>query len=381
MAFNDDLFDLTISHQIGIRRLENREIKSLVNFYTNQRREINSRLYSRWGMGRNASVTKMRMREIRTDLNKKINILTSRVQKKVNKSSTDLARYEMTFQKDLYTRVAKQNIKAGTAQLNFNFNVAPIDTVLTSIYNTPFDGDLPNNWFKSLNRSQKTHLSRALQSSVLQGEGLGGLQRRVKSITDLGTRQTAALSRTMLMHAQNRAKEKFAQENKIRKRRYTAVLDHRTTWICASLDGRVYTDNENYPGIPQHMGCRSTWTFFFEPSDLANERITITDNKSKREIEKYLRQQARANGTSVALERRSWAKQYVGRISGKTTFQEFFSKQRASFQRSYLGESRYRLYKKGGLKIQDMVNTVTGKRLNLNQLRQFDSNAFNLAGL
>ena len=381
MAFNDDLFRMTVSHQIGIERLTRTQVKKLTNFYIAQRQEINSRLYSAWGRGSNAPITKQRMREIRANLNKRINSLTKRVNRRVNTVVKDIVQYEMNYQKNLYTTIAKKNIKIGTASVNFNFTTAPLNSVLTTINNTPFDGDLPSAWFRSFNRSQKLHMSRALQSSVLQGEGLGGLQRRIKAATLTNTRQAAAVSRTMLMHAQNRAKEKFAEENKIKKRRYTAVLDYRTTFICGSLDGRVYRNTDNYPGIPQHMGCRSTWTFFFDASDLADERITITDARGKRQIESYLRKKARENKTTVAQERRVWAKDNVGRISGKTTFQQFFGKQSATFQRGYLGDTRYKLFKQGGLKIEDMVNTVTGKPLNLSQLRNFDSNAFKLAGL
>lgn len=381
MAFNDDLFNMSVSHQIGIERLTNKELRSLTVFYLGQRREINSRLYSSWGRGTNAPITKQRMKRIRTDINKKLNSLSNRLNNKIRKSSKNIAEYEMTFQKNLYTRIAKKNIQIGTAQLNFNFTTAPISTVLTSIYNTPFDGDLPANWFKSFNRSQRVHLSRALQSSVVQGEGLGGLQRRIKQATLQNTRQVSALSRTMLLHAQNRSKEQFAKENKIMKRRYTATLDHRTTWICASLDGRVYTEEQSYPMIPQHFACRSTYIFFFDPRDLADERIAITDSRSKRQLESYLRKEARKNGTSVAVERRAWARQHVGRISGKTNFQQFFAQQNAEFQKTYLGDTRYRLYKKGGLRIQDLINDVTGKRLSLSELRQLDAKAFKLAGL
>ena len=381
MAFNDDLFNMTIAHQIGLKSLENREVKRLIAFYRESRKEINSNLYSKWGRGDNAPVTKARMKLIRADINRKLQILSNKVTRRINKNVKEVAQYERVFQKELYGRIASKNLKIEGLSLNFNFNIAPIDQVLTSINNTPFDGALPQTWFQSFNRAQKVGLSRALTSSVIQGEGLGGLQSRVSAITRANTHQVAALSRTMLNHSANRTKEVFARENKIKKRRYTSVLDGRTTFICASLDGKVYKDDDNYPGIPQHMGCRSTYTFFFEEIDLASERITISDTRSQRKLRSYFSKQAKLNKTTPAIERRKWAKDAVGRISGKTTFQQFFSKQSASFQREYLGNQRYALYKKGNLGIDDMVNGVTGKRLSLSQLRIKDSKAFELAGL
>ena len=41
---------------------------------------------------------------------------------------------------------------------------------------------------------------------------------------------------------------------------FSAIMDDRTTDICASLDGKIWPSEDAAPvGIPAHHMCRSTW--------------------------------------------------------------------------------------------------------------------------
>ncbi len=57
-----------------------------------------------------------------------------------------------------------------------------------------------------------------------------------------------------------------------------------------------------------------------------------------------------------------------GPVSGKITFQEFLSRQPASFVESVLGKTRADLFRAGKITVRDLVSG-TGRELSLDELR------------
>jgi len=70
-----------------------------------------------------------------------------------------------------------------------------------------------------------------------------------------------AIARTETVRLANQGLKDLYMENNIKKYRYLAALDDRTSEICASLNGRVFDTADGQPGVnmpAMHTNCRST---------------------------------------------------------------------------------------------------------------------------
>lgn len=72
--------------------------------------------------------------------------------------------------------------------------------------------------------------------------------------------------------------------------------------------------------------------------------------------------------------------QNIGTVAPQTTYTQFLNRQSASFQDSVLGPTRGRLFRQGGLTLQQFVD-FTGKQLTLEELAVAHPSAFRKAGL
>lgn len=66
----------------------------------------------------------------------------------------------------------------------------------------------------------------------------------------------------------------------------------------------------------------------------------------------------------------------IGQVSAKTNYADWFGRQPAGFQKEWLGEKRYALYKQGGYKIDRFVDPLKGKEYTLDQLQARDAETF-----
>lgn len=384
MALNEDILAMNVSHSIGLRRLENANQRQLLRFYTTQLRALEDRL--RGGYPSAGPYTKKKLNQLKKIVRKQIPIIKKRTMRMVAKANLDIARYEIRYQNELYESAIKSNLTRGLSagvQLQPNFITPDVAQIRSALMNNSFQGSTLNEWFSSLSTRAQTSLNRQLAQSIFQGETIRGLNSRLKQFRLGNTRQVTAVSRTAFNHAINQAKELQAKENNLPRKRYTAILDFRTTVICATLDGTTYEASDNSaPDIPQHIGCRSTYVYFVAESDItATDRRAIFDDRTSKRITQDLQKQARENGTSLRIERRNWAEASIGKVSGRTNFPQFFRNSPENLQKAYLGESRFRLYKTGRLDLKNFINQTTGRRYNLAELRRFDKEAFRLAGL
>lgn len=76
-----------------------------------------------------------------------------------------------------------------------------------------------------------------------------------------GLSNARRLVRTEMNYVQNRAAADSIKESGMKYYRFIATLDRRTSVICRSHDGHVYSIDEYRPGEnapPLHPNCRST---------------------------------------------------------------------------------------------------------------------------
>ncbi len=117
---------------------------------------------------------------------------------------------------------------------------------------------------------------------------------------------------------------------------WVSVLDSRTTLLCASRDGMIMPVGSG-PRPPAHYGCRSTM--------------------------------APVVGDIVGVEKFE-----------RKTYPEWLKGQSVEVQNEVLGPTRGKLFRQGGVTINQFVDRK-GATLTLEQLRRADASAFERAGV
>lgn len=122
-------------------------------------------------------------------------------------------------------------------------------------------------------RWNRQHIASAVTQGVLQGEDLGQVSKRIRSVADMDERAAMRTARTAMTGAQNAGRVdayRRAEGMGIRvRKRWLATLDGRTRHSHRSLDGEVVGMEESfsnglmYPGDPSGAGgevynCRCT---------------------------------------------------------------------------------------------------------------------------
>jgi len=197
-------------------------------------------------------------------------------------------------------------------------------------------------------------------------------------VSDQARRGVEAVVRTAANHIASETQALFVAENPwIKRERFVATLDSRTTLICASHDGEEFDANEG-PRPPLHFACRS-------------RRIPAIDSK-------YLEQGTRAfsNATDQGAMRafreagldddkwpafrKAYFRERVGLAPASRTYADWIKSRSAQVQDDILGPARGKLLRDGGLRI-DQFTTAGGRKLTLPELQAKHAAAFERAGV
>ncbi|MNR02769.1 Phage Mu protein F like protein [compost metagenome] len=192
-----------------------------------------------------------------------------------------------------------------------------------------------------------------IQIGSALGETSQQIGGRLSSVHQMQQDQASALVRTMTNHVASTARAQVMESNDdiLQGWRWISTLDKHTTPMCQDRDQHLYGWDDPKP--PGHWNCRSS-------------SVPVLKDEFAREIKVSTRPAVGPNGAEL--------------VSSKTTYQEWLSRQPASFQRDVLGPNRYELFTKGELTLDKFVDD-NGKTLTLAQLREKESAAFERAGL
>ncbi|MNF69811.1 Phage Mu protein F like protein [compost metagenome] len=192
-----------------------------------------------------------------------------------------------------------------------------------------------------------------IQIGSALGETSQQIGGRLSSVHQMQQDQASALVRTMTNHVASTARAQVMESNDdiLQGWRWISTLDKHTTPMCQDRDQHLYGWDDPKP--PGHWNCRSS-------------SVPVLKDEFAREIKVSTRPAVGPNGAEL--------------VSSKTTYQEWLSRQPASFQRDVLGPNRYELFTKGELTLDKFVDD-NGKTLTLAQLREKEAAAFERAGL
>jgi SPP1 gp7 family putative phage head morphogenesis protein len=202
-----------------------------------------------------------------------------------------------------------------------------------------------------------------IQATITKGlrEGWDNKQlvRSVIKTTRLTEAQASALVRTAVTKTQTTAQLASFQENRaiLKGMRFTAVLDNRTSAICAHHDGEIYDLDDLRFVPPLHWRCRSTLVPVVKSYD---ELLASTSPDVKKKALKAIKQ------TNI--------KKFDGIGPSRETYGQWLTRQpRETKVRHFQGDiQKVDLFDSGQLPLTSFT-TASGKPISLQALRRLDN--------
>lgn len=163
------------------------------------------------------------------------------------------------------------------------------------------------------------------------------------------------VARTAIQHVANSARAQVwaANDDIIDEYEWVSTLDSRTTPTCRDRDGKRFPVGAG-PLPPAHPNCRST-------------TVAVIKGEFGRLLDEM--------DTRASVD---------GPVAANETYYEWLRRQSASFQDMALGPTRGKLFRDGGLSVEEFSRLQLGKNfepLTLEQMRKLKPKAFQRAGL
>ncbi len=351
--FNDIIQDRIIRHMVMLEGLKNRQAKEVLKFLNEDiipdllnQLEARYAKIEKFGFDRGKETTK-RLEALITELS----TVTGRFKElKANtrEELIALARQEAEWQTGVF------NEESG---VDLNLETITATQLKEAVFAKPFDGRTLDEWFERLEESARTRLTQELRRGVTEGLTTQQIVRRIKNdgYLKITRAQTEAVVRTGVSHVANAARDALYNANAdiMAGVRINAVLDTRTCPTCAALDGKVYPLNKG-ARPPFHVGCRCTAS-----------PVTKTWRELGIDVDEI------PDSTRASMN---------GQVPSDITYNEWLKKQPADIQEIALGKTRAKLFRAGGLDVQNFVNQ-NRVQFTLADLRKREAGAFSKAGL
>lgn len=330
------MIDLTIQLQMLQERFQSKAEKAYITALDDAMTIILGKL------ARIESVDEVRrLNALKTLIEKEISGLYENMKPYVKEDMTDFAQFDYKTQ---------FNYINDTAKLGYTFAALPKETIKQVIN---FDGVLLlngkgytlNELFNNAGNAQIEKYKQIISGGLAANDGYSNIAKSLKEAGAEATLNMRSLVQTAIGEARDRANiytydEVFADV--IIGWKSVATLDSRTSYQCAALDGHKYMKPKySYSTIPnrppRHFNCRSK----LRP-------ITTMDTVTERP----------ENGDET------------GQVKSNVKFEQWFPMQSEKFQKAYLGEARYKLYKEERLSIKSFVDVKDGRRFTIKELNE-----------
>lgn len=366
---NEQLQSASIGHAIDLQHLGNAEARKIIALLNSVDADLRAQLITAIEKAGAETFTAQRMNAVLASVLVLNKAIYSEVGKALAESVTDLAKYEIGYQKDLFTSVIPGEVRAVVS-----LNSVNLDQVRQIALARPFQGRLLKEWMNDLEATRAARIRDGIRIGMVEGQTTDQIVQRVMGIKAEGyadgllnrSRQDIdAVVRTAISHTAQGARDAFYQANNdiIAEVRWLSTLDGRTSAPCRLRDKLVYTIGDHAPvghDIPWlsgpgrlHWRCRST-------------SAPIVKSYEQLRLAKGLSESTRAS--------------MDGEVPASTSYSEWLKGQSAARQDQILGPNRGKLLRNGGLDFDEFYNDK-GKYLTLDQLRERDASAFAKAGI
>ncbi len=275
--------------------------------------------------------------------------------KKYNNIISDSTKKMVDSEYDSVTR--KLRGSAGKELKESNYTI-PLETV-QNFLSEPMGGDFLENYIQNHLSSVQRTIRQTMATAITLNETVQQAANRLRIIDGIGNKGANMIARTVFNHSSNATRLKSYEENSdlIKKYRFVATLDSRTTLICATTDGNTYNRLKDVPQPPLHPSCRST-VIPLTALDLALEEDGTFEDTRPAVVNQKAKTVKHRDGTTST----KFTEKEVEQLPSGTTFKDFFERQPETWKKSYLGKSRYELYKSGNIEFKDLAknNQVVG---------------------
>ena len=298
--------------------------------------------------------TSKRIEEIKTILDEWFNSIDVDLSEKFNKSALDLAIYEAAY----------------TAKLAGDATVTVTGAeIYKAVRATPFaGGQLVDYLFADIADSLRKKVEYVIRDGISQGQTNQQIINRIKGRKSLDYKDGLLQSeryvierqvRTARNHVGNAAYIDVYKALGYEYVKVVATLDGRTCKYCASVDGDIFhIDDPTRPRFPVHPHNRTTYVGCDKDGNIAGQRPFVMDERKVKDIPKDER------------------KHLIGQLDANTSFKEFFEQSDEFFQRTWLGKSKYELYKKGEYSIDKFADPLNKRGYTLTELKALDQKTF-----
>jgi len=355
VSVNEELLDLTLRHAIRLHKFTNGEVRSVLDLLEKTQRDLIAKIQGRDISGDTSSFTRRRL-----------DALLESIKEIISSGYNEITRRTQDGLSKLVELEAEWAAKTLQTAIPVRMDVVTPSTELlkSAISEIPFEGRLLSEWRENLSLGAFDRAKTAIRIGVVQGETNEQIVRRLRGTRannfkdgalNISRKSAKDFVRTATATMANYARGEVYAANADIVKGYTwvATLDLRVCVVCSALDGKTFPlDGTRKP--PEHRGCRCT---------------TVPVTKSWRELGIDLDELP--EGTRASMN---------GQVPAKIKFDDWLRKQSVEHQEEILGVTKAKLFRDGGLTIEDF-STGLGKELTLAQLREAEAQAFKKAGI
>jgi SPP1 gp7 family putative phage head morphogenesis protein len=229
----------------------------------------------------------------------------------------------------------------------------------------PLYGDktLEIGW-QNIGAYERKRIEASIRKGIAEGLSIDEMALKVRqgNVHNITRNQARALVVTSVTSVVNQADQSVYEANKkaIRGYQYVAVLDSRTTWICAHRDGKIFPIGDYVHLPPAHFNCRSTTVPVFKSwSDLAElENLSAI---RRRNLEKLTDSQKAF---------------YDGQTPLREPYNDWLLRQSEEVKLKHIGDWRkVELFNKQQITL-DRFTTPEGVAIGINELKQLTDSEF-----
>ncbi|MCE6993062.1 minor capsid protein [Dyadobacter sp. CY323] len=323
-TINERILDAQIKHSVYLERYKSGVLKKIIGQLNRTEADLIEQIAAR--------LVKIEQRgyDLGVDTTKRLNDMLANIQERRAKVYTAFANQLFNEMVDFATYEADFQIRlAENAGIEIDLSMPSNAQLKAVVQAQPFQGRLLREWGRSLERAELQRIQDAIRIGITEGQTTDQIVRRIRGtkaakyqdgILEIARRDAEAVVRTAVAHTQNRARMEVFNANSdiIPGVQYAAVLDSRTTEICASRDGKVYR-LDNAPPIPAHFRCRSIYVPYFG---------TPQGNRASQ----------------------------FGPVPASTNYAEWLKSQPVEIQEEVLGVAKAKLFRSGKLTLEKFVD-------------------------
>ena len=274
----------------------------------------------------------------------------------------------------------------------------------------PFvDGKTIQQWFGDLEYTISSRIFQNVQKGIVEGMTLHSIMQTIRGIDEFKpgvipsgilktNRQSAEiLARTTINAVANQSRLEMFRANAdvIDGVQWLATFDHRTCLICGSYDGKIWTKEKFYEVKvpPAHPNCRCVLIPYIDIGDgidadgsgdtgtrpaeaenfdlLARKKYEANSHAKKKYDELSYEYRRKLRYAAMETFRQQTGNAPYRQVKGNMTFADYLKAQPESFQREWLGKTRFELYQSGTLSLDQMVHPDNGFKRTVEELKMF----------